>query len=297
MLLPAPDGASIGYDVIGEPANSEPVLVLLHGLAQQRHFWAPVTEHLANRPIIRIDLRGHGEASGPEISTETDFSVPTLAADVELVLDTRGVERAVVVGHSWGASVALETAAHNPDLVASVVLIDGGWFGPRDLVSPTLPRDEVLEALRPPPLGISRQDLWDMLSTGPLRECWSEQTRAALEPTFRFDHDDRAFTRLGPDRHMAILESLLNYEPQESLPLVTCPGWLVACESHGKDPDPIDEAWDAARTRHLDAIPFHFRKLGWQGALHDVPLQWPALVAGLLETAIDDVRHQEQECG
>jgi hypothetical protein len=59
------------------------------------------------------------------------------------------------------------------------------------------------------------------------------------------------------------------------------------------DPAYHDEAWQRAREAGLDhavrllAAP---RLLRWAGAVHDVPLQWPALVAGLIRAAVDEVQ-------
>ena len=71
--------------------------------------------------------------------------MPACAADVVAVLDSLGWQRAVVVGHSWGASVALEAAASAHDRVAAAVLVDGGLWSPSALG----PRAQVREALDP----------------------------------------------------------------------------------------------------------------------------------------------------
>ena len=125
------DGAQAAFTDHDNGQTSGLPLVLLHGLTQQQHYWGPVLARLAGRRVITVDQRGHGEASGSQVTPQSDFSIPRLAQDVIEIFDQAGVPEAVVVGHSWGASVALHTASTFPDRVRAAVLIDGGIFGPR----------------------------------------------------------------------------------------------------------------------------------------------------------------------
>ena len=107
-----------GFELVASLLSSDdargdslaPVL-LLHGLSQQRHFWGPVMRRMRARPVAALDQRGHGESDSP---VDADYSVPRCAADALAALDDLGWPRAVVVGHSWGAAVALSTAARHP---------------------------------------------------------------------------------------------------------------------------------------------------------------------------------------
>ena len=139
----AANGIELEVDVRGDG----PPVLLLHGLSQQRHFWDPVVRRLRARPVAAMGQRGHGNTGTPLAS---DFSVDACAADALAVIDRLGWARAVVVGHSWGASVALAAAAAPGDRVAAAVLVDGGLWSPSALG----PRDQVREALRPPALGL-----------------------------------------------------------------------------------------------------------------------------------------------
>lgn len=276
-------------------------IVLLHGLSQQRHYWRPVIDRMRGGRVITIDQRGHGDATihddGTEVSAETDFRMDRLAADVIEVLDALGVAQAIVVGHSWGASVALHTATAHPTRVRACALIDGGLFGPRHLVGRVGTHEEVREALRPPPLGMMQPVLWEAIASGDLSPYWSSEIKAALEPTFRSDETGRVFTRVGMDRHMAVLAGLFEYDSRVDIPAVACPVWVVVCDprvlSADGEPDasdPMSQAWDIARQESIADLPAPFFVQRWHRALHDVPLQWPALVAGLLETIAERTR-------
>ena len=296
MQIRAQDGIPLVFDQHG-PDNGIP-LVLLHGLSQQRHFWGPVIERLPERRIVAIDQRGHGDAATDDVDAATDFSIERCAADVECVLDELAIDEAIVVGHSWGASVALRAAAGSPHRVRSAVLIDGGLFGPRQLIDDERDREQVREALRPPPLGMLEPALWQAISTGDLSPYWTESIRAALAPTFRTDAAGRAFTRIGMERHMAVLDGLFDYDPTMDIQTLTVPAWVVSCEPRGGDDpqeDPLAQAWRRARSEQLDGLPRTFFVQRWSGALHDVPLQWPAMVAGLLETVVERIEPPREE--
>ena len=298
MILTTSDGAAVVVEEATTPSersNRGLPLVLLHGLSQQRRYWSPVVSRLRIGRVVTLDQRGHGDAadapvaSGGVIGPDADYSMDRLALDVVEVLDALSLPQAIVVGHSWGASVALHAAAAYPDRFRACTLIDGGLFGPRHLVASTADHDRVREALRPPPLGIVAPALWQAISTGDLSAYWSPEVQAALEPTFRVDEMNRAFTRIGMDRHMAVLDGLFDYDPTPDVASLTCPAWTVVCEPRkGPDPDdPLGAAWSRARQRSIQDLPEPFFLQRWSGALHDVPLQWPDLVAGLLATVVE----------
>nr|WP_277878439.1 alpha/beta fold hydrolase [Coleofasciculus sp. FACHB-SPT36] len=68
------------------------------------------------RRAIAIDLRGHGASSPPE---DDDYSPASCAADLLAVLEALGLEHIALVGHSFGACVALAAAAAKLDLSIS----------------------------------------------------------------------------------------------------------------------------------------------------------------------------------
>jgi pimeloyl-ACP methyl ester carboxylesterase len=183
--------------------------------------------------------------------------------------------------------VATSLAARRPDLVRGLVLLDGGFVRLADLG----PREEVRERLTPPRLGIPLDQLMGSIATGELAPWWTDEVRDALLPTFEVGGDGLARTRLGFDRHLHGLDGALDYDPDPDFATITCPTWLVQCLPVG-----AETGRDAPLTR-VSAVLAQPRAVRLAGALHDVPLQWPALVAGLIRACVDEVSLPSWESG
>lgn len=254
------------------PGSGTPVL-LLHGLASTRHVWDLVVPGLAGLPVLALDQRGHGDSERPDGA----YDGAAVVADALTALDAVGLSRVVVVGHSWGAWTALRLAAAAPERVLAVVCIDGGTAHLRGIGHD---RAEIRERLTPPRLAVPPEQLGALLRSGPLGPWWSPAVEGAVLPIFGVGDDGLARARLPFASHMAIVDDMIDLDLEPLLPAVRCPTWLVSCS-----PDEERTA-QVERTASLLGAP---RVLRWDGAVHDVPLQWPALVAGLIRTAADEV--------
>ncbi len=112
------DGVPIAYSVEGE---GEVAVVLIHGWSCDRSYWREQIEPLmAAYEVVSIDLAGHG-SSGVE---RGEWRLAAFGADVKAVVEALDLEKAVLVGHSMGAPVALEAAALLPGKVLGVVAVD-----------------------------------------------------------------------------------------------------------------------------------------------------------------------------
>ncbi len=103
------------------PAGKAPAL-LLHGLASNMTRWTEFvgrTTLAQERDLIRVDLRGHGDSP-----TRGRIGLELWSDDLLALLDAQGARRAMLIGHSLGAQVALACAARAPARVAALVLID-----------------------------------------------------------------------------------------------------------------------------------------------------------------------------
>jgi pimeloyl-ACP methyl ester carboxylesterase len=116
------DCGEITLSVIDE-GEGEPV-VLLHGFPENNHSWRhqiPALVHAGYR-VIAPDLRGYGASDAPmEVA---DYTFPHLLGDIVGLLDACGVDRAHVVGHDWGGSIAWAIAALMPSRVRSLTILN-----------------------------------------------------------------------------------------------------------------------------------------------------------------------------
>lgn len=110
------DGAEIYYEVHGD---GNPVL-FVHGSGGHHAAWwqqvPPLTA--SGYAVVTMDLRGFGRST----SVGEEYDSLEFPGDILAVLDDAGIERAVLVGQSIGASAALKVAVANPTRVAGVVL-------------------------------------------------------------------------------------------------------------------------------------------------------------------------------
>ncbi len=115
-------GHKIGYRLGGQG----PVLLLLHGIAGSSRTWIPAMELLqANYTVIAPDFVGHGHSAKPA----GDYSLGNFANWMRDLLVILGIERATVVGQSFGGGVAMQFAYQFPDRCERLVLVDAGGLG------------------------------------------------------------------------------------------------------------------------------------------------------------------------
>ena len=97
-----------------------PVTVFVHGAAFDHTVWKLQARYFAwhGGSVLAVDLPGHGLSDGPPRA-----SIPEMAAWLVALLDAAGVAEANLVGHSMGALVALEAAAHHGARVRKLALL------------------------------------------------------------------------------------------------------------------------------------------------------------------------------
>ncbi|WP_372824065.1 alpha/beta fold hydrolase [Polaromonas sp.] len=105
----------------GKPFDAaKPSVVFIHGVLNDHSVWILQSRYLAHHGwnVLAVDLPGHCRSAG-----EAPSSVEEAAGFVAGLLDAAGLKRAALIGHSWGALIALETAAQLKDRISHLVLV------------------------------------------------------------------------------------------------------------------------------------------------------------------------------
>ena len=113
-----------GAVISGERSGDAPPLVLVHGMAGDRHEWDRLIPTLpADLAILRYDLRGFGASAAREglLYSHTD--------DLLAMLDALEIDRAPLLGLSMGGGVALNFALSHPQRVSRLILISPAMVG------------------------------------------------------------------------------------------------------------------------------------------------------------------------
>ena len=116
------DGVCLHYAETGNP-EGQPV-VFLHGWPDSWFTFSRVLRALpAEIRALALDQRGFGESDRPQ----SGYAIRDMAGDVVAFLDALGIERATLVGHSFGSFVARQVAIAQPDRVDALALIGTGY--------------------------------------------------------------------------------------------------------------------------------------------------------------------------
>ena len=114
---------------IAEMGDEGPLVLLAHGWPESWYSWRhqiPVLAHAGYRVVVP-EMRGYGKTDAPE-SVDT-YDVLHLAGDMVGVLDALGEEKATIVGHDWGAVVAVNSVLLHPERFSSLVLMSVPYGG------------------------------------------------------------------------------------------------------------------------------------------------------------------------
>lgn len=119
--LQLPD-VRLNYQFLGPERSSTPPVVLIHGLGTNLAFWYLGAGRLLapQHRLLMYDLRGHGASSMPAAG----YTLDRHCHDLSELLSANGIGRAHVVGHSYGARVALRFATLNPGQVETLTVAD-----------------------------------------------------------------------------------------------------------------------------------------------------------------------------
>ena len=262
-----------------------PPVVLLHGLASTCRIWDLVAPLLAQDfSVIAVDQRGHGDSGKPDHGYDFD----SVADDIAALLAGRGIERPVVVGHSWGADVALELAVARPDLLRGIVFVDGGTI---DASARYDTLDDALIQMAPPDFtGVTPARFMERVMSGgqwaSLIAQHGEPAKEIILANFETLEDGTLRAKLSRDNHLRIIEALWDHHPRELYAKVSCPVLMMPARQKA-NPDAYERT--LARSESIAAAEqlLPRSKTVWlEDSIHDVPVQRPELVAETIRNHI-----------
>lgn len=141
-----------GHQIAFRRAGNGPALVLLHGMAGSSATWQHVMPLLAGEfTLLAPDLIGHGDSAKPR---RGDYAIGAYASVVRDLMLALGVERATLVGQSFGGGVAMQVAYQFPEYCERLVLVGSGGLGVE--VNPILRALSVPGASLALPIGCQR---------------------------------------------------------------------------------------------------------------------------------------------
>jgi pimeloyl-ACP methyl ester carboxylesterase len=263
-----------------------PAILLVHGLASNARIWDLLAPLLApNFRIAAIDQRGHGLSDKPD----GGYDLATIAGDLAGAIGALGWPRPLVVGHSWGAHVALQLAAKYPDLPAGIVLLDGGT---NELAS-VMPLEETLERLAPPRLaGTPRAAFLERLRSRWSSGAISQAVEDAIRGNFAIDAQDRIAPHLTYENHLRIVRGMWEQRPTQLFAHVACPTLIIPAElppADQRDAEWLDRKRRAVAVAEA-SIP-HARVVWAHDTIHDVQLQRPEWLASELAAFAGSLRN------
>ena len=257
----------------------DPIL-LLHGLASSMHIWNLVAPLLNTYgySVNALDQRGHGESEKPD----SGYDFATILTDDVAALNALEIEHPIVVGHSWGAMVALQFAAAHVDHVHALVLVDGATN--QLSARPGWSREQAIKDLAPPRFaGTPRETFLSYYRNSPLGAQWSSELEESVLNIVQLRDDDTVSPRLDYENHLQIISAMWDQPTFDLYREVDCPITLIVAEQ-----EPMNEAMkDFINMRkqgiaHIQEVRSDVRIVIMPNTMHDIPLQRPEELAELI---------------
>ncbi len=253
----------------------QPPLLLLHGLSSNARYWERLARQFPQRRLVALDQRGHGLTGQPPRAPRfpDGYAMEELLKDVDFVIDNLGLEKPVVVGHSWGATVALELVGTRQGTTGGLVFIDGpvqsaanlfSWDEAQKIMQPPLPRFTSFEEA----VSQSKRDF---------EGAWDQDLESFVKARIVPDADALVLTLTAPVR-LELLRGLYEAQPDVLWSRVEVPAAALLAR-HGPARIATSREMGAARLAELAPKV----EISWYESPHDIPLFLPADVASSVE--------------
>ena len=268
----AADGSPLFYETFGGRADGKTSALFCDGIGCDGYVWRYLRADLADRFGIHPHYRGHGRTAPPRDPKRV--TVEDLADDVAAVLDDVQVDQAILIGHSMGVQVALETYRRHRARVAGLILICGAPSHPLKTFRGSAALEDLLPTVqkwihRVP--GVVNRLTRTLLPTRLAYEVASrlEIRRELVEPADFMPYLE-GMARIDARLFVAMLSSAGQHSADDLLPEITVPTLVIAGSRDGFTPP------DRSRAM-AEAIP-GAELLEIEGGSHTAPIERPHLV-------------------
>jgi pimeloyl-ACP methyl ester carboxylesterase len=269
-----------------ERYGDEIPLVMLHGLGASADTWRLVAPYLwhNNHLVIAFDQRGHGQSDQPG----SGYDFVTLAEDVVHGMAALGLGQVALVGHGWGARVALVLAARHPALVSHLVLVDCPHVEPRHW--PGMTRERFIREAPPKEMYVSRTAFLSALQRE-MAGFWSAEIESILLTSINELPGGRIEERLKLEHQRQIREALWEERALPYYSKVTCPVLLVPAaaqpQPEGRLPEKLENADEFAAAKGYMALQVariirNCTVLWMPDTAHDIQLHRPQRLAAAI---------------
>ena len=272
----------LGVHYLDWSGDGEPVLAL-HGLASSGHWYRRLAPYLASDyRVVAPDQRGHGATT----QAPSGYDWQTLAEDAVRFLDYLGIERAAVLGHSWGGHVSSNLAMRFPDRVSRLVMIDGGFQDGTLLPNPTW--EAFRQRLAPRLVAGTRAEYLAQLADN-LSFCWGDDL-AEIALTMVYEGADGQMRDiLRPENHAQVLETMWKEPPSVVLPRLSVPTLVVPA---GPRPERANSSFSRQREVMVAAAEAALPngRVHWiPDTVHDIGYDKPGELAAVIRDFLEEV--------
>jgi len=266
-------------------------LVLLHALGATADTWRLVADHLCSRhAMFAFDLRGHGQSDCPQ----DGYDMVTIAEDVIGGMAALGLGKVALVGHGWGARIALALTARHPALVSHLVLVDCPHVEPRHW--PDMTRERFVEEQVLQDFYTSRAKFIEMMRDE-MADFWSSDIESIIN-TYVCDLPDGGVAEcLQPEYQRQLRAALWEDRALSYYSKLTCPVLLIPAAAQpqpdGELPENLENADEFAAAKGYMAqqvarmIP-QCSVLWMPDTSHEIQLQRPSRLADAITNFIRD---------
>jgi pimeloyl-ACP methyl ester carboxylesterase len=213
----------------GDPSASETV-VLIHGQAWTGEVWRIVAKRLQDLHIVAPDMAGCGDSG---LSTSYDFT--TLSEQLVDVLDQMHVKKFWLVGHSWGASLALHFAVHYSERVKGLMLVDAGYLNYQEW--PGISWEAFTDFSYPEDFFSSMDHYLHFQKQD--TPFWNEDVQRAVVDQVNEMEDGSLRFKCLPKTELACSRALWTFHPDEHADNLKISVFLIVAESQSQESDEV----------------------------------------------------------